>query len=132
MTAQKRSAIVTGGGYGIGRAAACRLANDGWAVIAVDRDAARLDETRELIEAKGGLARTIMGDITQAVTMQAAVAEARAMAPIKALATCAAMRHAGPITAITEAQWKETLDVVLNGVFLACQAVVPELIANGG
>jgi NAD(P)-dependent dehydrogenase (short-subunit alcohol dehydrogenase family) len=100
--------------------------------VAVDRDAARLDETRKLIESAGGVARSVTGDITQAATMRAAVTEGQAIAPIKALATCAAMRHAGPITAISEAQWKETLDVVLNGVFLACHAVIPEMIANGG
>jgi NAD(P)-dependent dehydrogenase (short-subunit alcohol dehydrogenase family) len=132
MSAAARTAIVTGGGYGIGRAAAARLARDGWSVVLVDRDAGRLAETRDLIESAGGRARAVAGDVTQAETMRAAVKAGESLAPIKALATCAAMRHAGPITAISEAQWKETLDVVLNGVFLACHAVIPRMIATGG
>lgn len=127
-----QSVIITGGGYGIGRASARLMARNGWAVTVVDRDAARAIETCELVRAEGGCAEAVVGDVTQEETFARVVATARALAPIRGLVTCAAMRHAGSITSISAAQWRETLDVILNGVFLACKGVIPDMIANGG
>jgi 2-hydroxycyclohexanecarboxyl-CoA dehydrogenase len=125
-------AIVTGGGYGIGRAV-CRLAGDrGWAAVAVDRNGARAEETAAMIRDGGATAVSVAGDVTDGGCAARAVEAACALGPLKGLATCAAMRHQGPITAITAEQWHETVDVVLNGVFLFCKAVIPEMIRNGG
>lgn len=132
MAQRERSAIITGGGYGIGRAAALMLAQDGWSIVIVDRDPDRAEGACQTIVEKGGMAAAVVGDVTKADTFAEAVRKAHAFAPVQGLVTCAAMRHAGAITAITEQQWRETLDVILNGVFLACQAVIPEMKAAGG
>jgi len=80
----------------------------------------------------GGTAAAVAGDVTDAQCASRAVEAARGLGVLQGLATCAAMRHPGPITDITEAQWDETVGVVLKGVFLFCKAVVPEMIRNGG
>ena len=50
-SSRSRVAIVTGAGQGIGRAIACRLAQDGFAVAIVDINPAALDQVRKEIEA---------------------------------------------------------------------------------
>ena len=125
--------IVTGGGYGIGRAVCELLAEDGWPILSVDRDAARAAETAALIEARGGSARSLAGDVGDAATAQRARALAEAtFGGISALVNCAGMRHPGSITDITEAQWDETVDTCLKGTYLFCAAVVPSIKAAGG
>ncbi|HUP07714.1 MAG TPA: SDR family oxidoreductase [Caldimonas sp.] len=129
---QASSTIVTGGGYGIGRAVSRLLAGDGWAVVVVDRDEAKAAQTCQLIAGAGGRALPVVGNVTVASTLSRACEAARDLAPLRGLVTCAAMRHAGSVTQVSEAGWKETLDVVLNGVFLACKAAIPDMIAAGG
>jgi meso-butanediol dehydrogenase/(S,S)-butanediol dehydrogenase/diacetyl reductase len=127
-----RSAIVTGAGYGIGRATARLLARDGWATVLVDRAPDRLEAVRAAIVAAGGRADVVTGDVRDAATAAAAVEAGQALAPLKGLVPCAAFRHPGRITDITEAQWDETVGVVLKAVFLFCKAAIPVMAANGG
>ena len=58
------TALVTGSTTGIGRAAALRLARDGWEVIVHGRDAGRGAEVVAAIEAEGGRARFVAADLT--------------------------------------------------------------------
>ena len=58
--------LITGGSSGIGRATAVRVADAGGTVLLVSRDAARLEEVRELIAARGGAARCYPCDLTDA------------------------------------------------------------------
>jgi len=127
------TAIVTGGGYGIGRAACRTLAADGWSVMVVDRDGSRAGETVSVVRAAGGLAQPVVGDVTDPATADAAVRAANeSFGRVTGLVTCAALRHVGRITDITVEQWDETLRVILYGAFNFCKAVVPEMIAAGG
>jgi NAD(P)-dependent dehydrogenase (short-subunit alcohol dehydrogenase family) len=133
QSASPGAAIITGGGYGIGRAVAELLAADGWRLIIVDRDIARAEETCARVAGAGGHAIPLAGNVALAETANAAIARVRASGePLRGLVTCAAMRHEGPITAISEAQWDETLDVVLKGVFLFCKAAISLMQEQGG
>ena len=58
-----KTAVVTGGGTGIGRAAALALAAEGYEVTVVGRTASTLEETVKLITAAGGTARTAIADV---------------------------------------------------------------------
>ncbi len=68
------AAIITGGGYGIGRAAAELLAADGWLLVVVDRDAGRAEETCTRVAAAGGHAVPVIGNVADIDTASAAVA----------------------------------------------------------
>ena len=71
-----KTALVTGGGSGIGRASALALAAQGATVTVTGRTAARLEETVQLIRDNGGAARFIVGDVQDEEVAKAAVAAA--------------------------------------------------------
>ncbi|MFD8656466.1 glucose 1-dehydrogenase [Streptomyces mirabilis] len=68
-----KSAFVTGGGSGIGRASALALAAEGALVTVAGRTAATLEETVRLVEAAGGSARYVVGDMTDEAQIEHAV-----------------------------------------------------------
>jgi NAD(P)-dependent dehydrogenase (short-subunit alcohol dehydrogenase family) len=73
-----KSAFVTGGGSGIGRASALALAAEGAVVTVAGRTAATLKETVDLIEAAGGSARYVIADVSDEDQIQRAVQAATA------------------------------------------------------
>ena len=72
---QGRTAVITGGGSGIGRATALRLADKGCQLALVDLNADRLAEMRAELEARGVRTSTHIADVADATRMQALVAE---------------------------------------------------------
>ena len=60
--AQGKVALVTGGGSGIGRAAALALQGDGWNVVVTGRRKAELDKTVEMAKAGGGKMLAVAAD----------------------------------------------------------------------
>ncbi|MGI5140573.1 MULTISPECIES: glucose 1-dehydrogenase [unclassified Streptomyces] len=73
-----KTAFVTGGGSGIGRASALALAADGALVTVAGRTADTLKETVRLIEAAGGSARYVVADVTDEAQIEHAVQDATA------------------------------------------------------
>jgi NAD(P)-dependent dehydrogenase (short-subunit alcohol dehydrogenase family) len=73
-----KSALVTGGGSGIGRASALALAAEGALVTVTGRTAQTLEETVRLVEAAGGSARYVIGDMTDEAQIEHAVQAATA------------------------------------------------------
>ncbi len=65
--------LITGGSSGIGRASAIRVAEAGGTVLLVARDAARLEEVRELVAARGGAVKCYACDLTDAAASAALV-----------------------------------------------------------
>ncbi|GAB3245503.1 SDR family NAD(P)-dependent oxidoreductase [Kineosporia babensis] len=128
-----RSAIVTGAGAGIGRAVALLLGANGASVIVSDINAEDADRTVKEIEAAGGVAKAVVGDIGDRDVNIALVEAAQALAPLKISVNNAGI--GGPATPVAEYPldaWKRVLDINLNGVFHALQAQIPAMAANGG
>ena len=124
-----RTAIVTGGGMGIGLAIASRLQASGATVALWDRDREALAAAAEALD---GEVHTQAVELTDADAVAAAADRAaQAMGRIDIL--CANAGIAGPNHATWEypvEAWREVVDVDLNGVFFTLRAVVPHMIAN--
>ena len=70
-----RTALVTGGGRGLGRAIALHLARAGAGIALVARTRSQLDESAAMIDSEGGRALAIVADVTERSEVEAGVAE---------------------------------------------------------
>ena len=122
-------ALVTGAARNIGRAIACDLADGGADVVLVARsDRAGLDETAELIRAKGGTALVVQADITDEASVNALAKEVETtFGKLDCLVNNAALRAEDEFEAITLAQWRDVMAVNLDGTFLVTRAMMPLL-----
>ena len=126
-------ALVTGGVRRIGRAIALTLAREG-AAIAVNAKSSRDEaaETVREIEALGGTARVVMGDVTDEAEVARMVKEIGAtLGPVDILINNAAVRRDDAFTAMSFADWHLVMAVVLDGAFLCSRAVIPGMLAKG-
>ena len=128
-----KTALVTGGSAGIGLAVVTRLAAAGASVAFCGIDA---DEVRR---AEAGLrdhAPRVSGrvaDVTDAGQVRDFVAAAvAAFGGLDVVVTSAGIQRYGTVEDTPEKLWDEVLDVNLKGVYLTCQAAMPELRRRGG
>jgi NAD(P)-dependent dehydrogenase (short-subunit alcohol dehydrogenase family) len=126
------SAFLTGAASGIGKATALRLGREGYMVGLFDVDEDGLESTRQQVVATGGTAMTFTGDVTDPDTVDGAVSELSAVAPLALASNIAGVGISATITDTTDEQWQRVLSVNLTGTFVVCRAVIPHLIANGG
>jgi len=134
-----KTAIVTGGASGIGRATALAFAREGARVLVQDRAEAGAQETVGLINAAGGQALSIGGDVTSEEDVQAMVA--MAVSTFGKL-DCAfnnagiSPAAAGPTMQRTHelslASFQKVIDINLTGVFLCMKHQIPHMLAGGG
>jgi 3-oxoacyl-[acyl-carrier protein] reductase len=126
-------AIVTGAGRNIGRAIALTLARSGASVLVNARsNRAEADEVVRAIESLGSEAIVHIGDVADA-TAVAAMADA-ALARfdrIDILVNNAALRREKPFAEMGYAEWREILDVTLDGAFHCTKACLPALRKSG-
>ncbi|HEY2906853.1 MAG TPA: SDR family oxidoreductase [Vicinamibacterales bacterium] len=124
------TAVVTGGGRGIGRAIAQALARDGAAVAVVARTSSELDETVRLIAAAGGVARAWVADVTDDAHVRQIVREIeQQIGPIDLLVNNAgALGPIGPFASGALADWMSALDVNLRGTVICTHAVASRMI----
>ena len=119
-------ALVTGGGVGIGRATALKLAAAGWHVAVTGRRAEPLEATAREIEAKGrrALAKTCdIGDPAQVRALFEAVETA--FGRLDLLFNNAGVGAPGvPMDELTFEQWKSVVDANLTGAFLCAQGAM--------
>jgi NAD(P)-dependent dehydrogenase (short-subunit alcohol dehydrogenase family) len=118
--------VVTGGGAGIGRAAALLLAGDGARVAVIDINATTARETASMIEAQGGTGLALGVDISDSKGVAAAIAQtAEAFGRIDILFANAAEQISKACAETTEEEWERIHDVNLKGTFLCCKQVIP-------
>jgi NAD(P)-dependent dehydrogenase (short-subunit alcohol dehydrogenase family) len=135
MGLEKQVAIVTGGGQGIGEQIALRLGREGALVVVADINLAGARNTAEAIVKNGGRpARAIVTDITDETQVVALVEQALGLeGRIDILVNNSGIM--GPVKNIEEItldEWKATLAVNLDGMFLCCKHVVPVMKRQGG
>jgi 2-hydroxycyclohexanecarboxyl-CoA dehydrogenase len=114
-----KTAVVTGGGSGIGLAVARRLRADGLDVATIDLRPSDTD-----------LAFT--ADVTDRSQVDAALSEIRSrLGPVTVLVNAAGLDGFKRFDNITFEDWRRVIDVNLNGVFHTIQAVLPDMVEAG-
>jgi len=127
-----KSALVTGGSRGIGRAIAIRLAQLGAAVAICGRDRAALNETLAVLQSIEIPVHAESSDVTHASDVAALVANTEAaIGPISILVNNAGVGLFGPVQEQSEADWDRVLDSNLKSVFLVSRAVAPGMMQRG-
>src|SRR5438067_5905076 len=128
----ERTAIVTGGGSGIGLAIAERLSADGAAVAVFDRDGDAATAAAAKLAAGGSSAVGITVDVTDRSQIDAGVAAVRERLGAAAiLVNSAGLDGFDEFLSITPEKWQRIIDVNLTGTFNCCQAVLGDMVAAG-
>jgi NAD(P)-dependent dehydrogenase (short-subunit alcohol dehydrogenase family) len=123
-------AIVTGAGSGIGRACALALAREGAKVAVVGRRKTRLEEVAREI---GNSALVLAADVSKKDEIARVVEHTAAnFGGIDVLLNNAGVLHIGTVEQITEAQWDETFNVNVRGLWLLSRGVLPHMRKAGG
>jgi 3-oxoacyl-[acyl-carrier protein] reductase len=122
-------AIVTGAGRNIGRAIALALAQDGASIVVNARsNRAETEAVAREIEANGGKALVHIGDVADIAAVQAmADAATKQFGRIDILVNNAALRREKPFAEMSYADWREIMDVTLDGTFHCVKACLPAL-----
>jgi 3-oxoacyl-[acyl-carrier protein] reductase len=122
--AEKRTAIVTGAGRGIGAAIALRLAKDGNRIGVIDLREADTTDTVEAIKAAGGEAVGVGADVADADAVEAAVKRiAESLGAPTILINNAGILRDNLIFKMTNDDWDAVIGVHLRGAFLMTRAV---------
>lgn len=129
MSPEKRVAVVTGGGAGIGKACALRFAQEDYRVVIGDLSEVDAVATCKQITDAGGEAVYSLGNVSQEETCHAfAHLALDTWGRIDALVANAGARVSGSLLDATEADWEKIIGVNLKGVAYACKAVLPTMI----
>ncbi|MBB3750663.1 NAD(P)-dependent dehydrogenase (short-subunit alcohol dehydrogenase family) [Mycolicibacterium sp. BK634] len=114
-----KTALVTGGGSGIGAAVAARLRSDGYHVATVDLNPSDTDFS-------------YVADVSDRAQVDAALADVHAaLGPVTILVNAAGRDSFRRFTDISFEDWKKIVDINLHGVFHTIQAVLPDMIEAG-
>jgi NAD(P)-dependent dehydrogenase (short-subunit alcohol dehydrogenase family) len=129
-----KSALVTGGGSGIGLASAKAMVADGMSVTIMGRTEAKLDagaeELRE-VAAGGATVTTFPGDVTDESSVEEAVKVAsEATGQLDSAVAAAGDGTLGPVIAMPVEEWNRVLAVTLTGVFLVFKHAGARIAAN--
>jgi len=131
-----KTAIVTGGASGIGRATAQRLAGEGAQLAVWDKNETGLAETVSAISAAGNHAFSVPVDVSSSAQVQRAVKQsAEKLGHLDILFSGAGISGRrfgdGPVDQCTEEGWETVIAINLTSMFLVCKYVLPYMLDRG-
>ncbi|MCM3785208.1 SDR family oxidoreductase [Neobacillus mesonae] len=131
---ENKIAIVTGGGSGIGQAAAIRLAEEGAHVFMLDRTVERAEKTKSTIEQNGGTADVIECDIAKPEMVESAIHSVadRAGRIDVVFANAGVNGKMAPIETMEIEDWDQTMCINMRGTFATVKYAIPHMKDQGG
>ena len=131
---ESKTALVTGGGSGIGRAAAIAFANAGANVVVADIDASAGEETVNLIEAASGTALFVLADVSKSKSVEGMVnAAVAAYGDLDCAFNNAGIQGELSQTAdCSEENWDHITGINLKGVWLCMKYEIAQMLKQGG
>lgn len=133
MRLENKTAIVTGGGTGIGEAIAKVFAHEGASVAITGRRKDVLEKVVADIRQAGGEALAIPGSVTHEPDVRQAIdSTVRTFGRVDILVNNAGnLFYSGPLHETSDVIWDETMDLFLKGVFRFTRAVIPYMLKQG-
>lgn len=124
----EKVAVITGGGSGIGRAAALRFAAEGARLAILDLAVPAAEETVALVTSAGAQAMAVATDVADATSVAAAFdAVADRFGRVDVLLNNAGIVSRGSVAVADEADWDRCFAVNVKGVFLCARAALPHM-----
>lgn len=123
-----RTALITGGGTGLGRQFARVLSGSGAAVVLCARRVDKLEETAEEIRQNGGNALCVPMDITDATQIAAGFDEAASLGAVSILVNNAGTVAEPSLLELDESEWDSVLDTNLKGAWLVAREATRRMI----
>ena len=131
MDLQGKTALITGGGTGIGAAIAKRFVADGAKICITGRRESVLKDVAETFPE--GAVSVCAGDVSKAGDVERIADTAYQMGGrLDVLVNNAGIDPGGTVTDVDIEQWRQVLDINLFGSFLAMRACIPRMIEGGG
>jgi 3-hydroxybutyrate dehydrogenase len=122
----QRTALITGGGRGIGKAIAERLAADGVRVIVTGRTKHEIDA---VAAAHQGVALAM--DLADRASLGAGLAELDRLGPIDILVNNAGIAESAPLEKTSDEVWDRTFEINVRSAFVIARALVPGMVKRG-
>jgi NAD(P)-dependent dehydrogenase (short-subunit alcohol dehydrogenase family) len=133
MFLSNKVAVVTGGGRGIGRATALKLASAGATVVVVARTSSEIESVVAEIEAQEGQAISRVADVARSADIKELASELQGTyGKVDILVNCAGVALIAPLSATSEADWDQVLDTNLKGTYLCTQLMLDLLLSSKG
>ena len=127
------AAVITGAGSGLGAAMAARFAEQGMAIVALDIDGGRAEQTAQAVRDRGGHAISLRVDVAARAQVEAAAQAAKdAFGGCNVLCANVGVQQFGAVDVLTDNDWRWVLDVNVMGVVNTVNAFLPLLRASAG
>ncbi|TGC08903.1 NAD(P)-dependent oxidoreductase [Methanolobus halotolerans] len=132
MELEGQTAIVTGGGRGIGRATCLALARKGANIIVTARSQDEIEEVRKMVEDMGSKSLAVAADLREESDIRSMVTKSiEHFGTIDILVNNAGVAVRKPLTETSAEEYDTVMDVNVRGMFLCMKYVLPHMLREG-